>query len=60
MLGFLKSNPLKKLQKQYETLLVKGVEAQRNGNIELFSKISKEADQVLKEIERIEEKNKME
>jgi hypothetical protein len=51
MFGFLKSDPIKKLEKKYSQLMEKAVEAQRNGNIELYSKLSFESEEVLKEIE---------
>ncbi|MCW9007424.1 MAG: DUF6435 family protein, partial [Marinobacter sp.] len=33
MLGFLKGDPKKKLQKQYEAKLAKALDAQRNGDL---------------------------
>ena len=57
MFGFLKANPVKKLEKEYARLMSKAVDAQRNGNIELYAKLSTEADKILKEIEKIEGEN---
>jgi hypothetical protein len=54
MFGFLKSDPIKKLEKKYSQLMAKAVEAQRNGNIELYSKLSFESEEVLKEIETLQ------
>lgn len=58
MFGFLKPNPLKQLQKQYEKLSEQAMHAQRNGNIELFAKLSKEADDVAKKMDELEKENK--
>lgn len=57
MFGFLKANPVKKLEKEYARLMSQAVDAQRNGNIELYAKLSTEADKILKEIEKIEGQN---
>ena len=54
MFGLLKKNPLKKLEKEYAQMMANATDAQRNGNIELFAKLSTEADKLLKEIERLE------
>ena len=53
MFGFLKSDPKKKLQQEFEKKLADGVEAQRNGNIELYAKLSTEAEEILKKIEEL-------
>ena len=53
MFGLFKSDPVKKLQKQYEALLEKGVHYQRNGKMDLFAKVSQEADNILKEINKL-------
>lgn len=49
-----KSDPLKKLKKEYKTLLEKGVFYQRNGKIKEFAEISAKAENIYKEIERLE------
>ena len=54
MFNFLKSDPIKKLKKDFEKKLTESVEAQRNGNIELYSKLTTESEEILKEIERLE------
>lgn len=54
MFGFLKSNPKKKLQKEYESLMQKAVLAQRNGKIALYADLSFEADLILKKIKELE------
>lgn len=47
-------NPIKKLEKEYETKQKKAISAQRNGDMALFAKLSAEADRVLKKIEQLE------
>lgn len=47
-------NKKKKLEKKYADLLAKATQAQRNGDMALFAKLSSEADAVLKEIDALE------
>ncbi len=47
-------DPKKKLEKKYQAKSEEALKAQRNGNIELYSKLSSEADLILKEIEKLE------
>lgn len=54
MLGIFKKNPLKKLQKDYEKTMQEALSAQRNGNIDLYAKLSSKADKIRIEIERLE------
>lgn len=54
MFGFLKANPSKKLRKQYDILLEKGMQAQRKGDIRLYSELTNEAETLWKQIEAIE------
>ena len=56
MFGFLKKDPVKKLQEQYRRKMEEATKAQRNGNIDLFSKLASEADQIDKMILSIQEK----
>ena len=58
MFGIFKADPVKKLEKEYNRILEKAVHAQRNGNIELYSKLSTEANGLLKQIEKLEAQNK--
>ena len=44
MFGLFKSSPLKKWQKDYESLLTRGFRAKRNGNIRLYSMLTAEAE----------------
>ncbi len=58
MFKIFKRNPEKKLQKQYADLLQKAMEAQRNGKIELYAKLSFESEEILNEIEKLKDKEK--
>ncbi len=48
--GFLKSNPSKKLEKQYQAKLTEGVELQRKGDIRGFARCTEEAEAILAKI----------
>lgn len=50
MFSLFKSDPVAKLDKQYHAILKKAMEAQRSGNIRLYSELSQEADGLLKKI----------
>lgn len=54
MFGLFKKDPLKQLNKEYGELLEKAMNAQRNGDIEGYSKLSEQADAVYKEIQQLE------
>lgn len=54
MFDLFKKNPLKKLEKRYSQLMEQAIEAQRNGNIALFSKLSFESNEILKQIEALQ------
>jgi len=47
MFSFLKSNPVKKLRKAYYSKLEDAMHAQREGNIERYSYLTKEANEIL-------------
>lgn len=51
MFSFLKPNPEKKLKKQYAETLEKAMQAQRSGNIRLYSQLSTDADAIYKKIQ---------
>lgn len=53
MFGFLKADPLKKLQKDYERKLAAAMQAQRSGDIKTYSTLSEEAQAIYTEIESI-------
>lgn len=54
MFGLFKSNPTKKLRKQYDALLEKAMHAQRNGDIKTYSMLTAQSEELWKEIERLE------
>lgn len=54
MFGFLKSDPIKKLRKQYDAKLTQAQQAQRSGDIKGFAELSAEADAIWKELQPLE------
>ncbi len=57
MFGIFKGDPIKKLQKDYERLSMQAMEAQQNGNIELFGELSQKAEEIGKQIDQLKEKS---
>lgn len=53
MFGLFKKDNTSSLQKKYEDLMKKAVEAQRKGDIALYSELSTEAENIGKEIDKI-------
>lgn len=53
MFGLFKSDPTKKLRKQYDTLSTDAMLAQRKGDIKTYSMKTAEAEQLWAEIESI-------
>ena len=53
MFNLFKKNPTAKLEKKYETLLEEAMQLQRKGDIKAYAIKSAEAEEVLKEIEKI-------
>jgi hypothetical protein len=53
MFSFLKSDPIQKLQKQYDAKLEQAMKAQRNGDIRSYSEITAEAEKIYTEIQRL-------
>lgn len=51
MFGLFRKSPLKQWQKDHEVLLTKAFQAQRNGNIRLYSTLTAEADVLREKIE---------
>lgn len=51
MFSFLKSDPLKKLNKEYGVLLEKAMQAQRGGDIRLYSELTEQAEAVKAKID---------
>ena len=54
MFSIFKSDPIGKLQKQYEAKIEKAMLAQRKGDIEGYSQLTFDAQAIYKEIQRIE------
>jgi hypothetical protein len=50
MFSIFKSDPVKKLDKQYRAMLEKSMLAQRNGDIREYSKLMVEAEKIYQEI----------
>jgi hypothetical protein len=53
MFGPFNKSPLQKLQKEYDALLTMAFQAQRNGNIRLYSTLTAEAQALRKDIEAL-------
>lgn len=53
MLKWFSKDPSKKLVKAYEAKLTQAMHAQRNGDIRTYSMLSKEADDIYQEIQRV-------
>ena len=51
MFSIFKKDPTKKLEQEYRKKLEQAMQAQRNGDIKTYSRISEEADSLYKEIQ---------
>ena len=56
MLSIFKSSPLKKLQKEYSQVLEQAMQAQRKGDIRLYSELTDRSEIILKQINELEDK----
>lgn len=54
MFGRFKSSPLKKWKKEHAVLIEEAFQAQRNGNIRLYSTLTAEAEQLKEKIGTLE------
>ena len=54
MFGLFKSSPIKKWQKEHEALVTRAFQAQRNGDIRLYSTLTAEAEALREKIEAFE------
>jgi hypothetical protein len=54
MLSFLKRDPSKKLNKQYYLKLEQAMQAQRKGDIKLYSSLTAEAEAIKADIDRLD------
>ena len=57
MFGLFKRSPLKKWQKEHEALVTKAFQAQRNGNIRLYSTLTAEAETLREKIDNLKNQN---
>jgi hypothetical protein len=57
MFGLFKSDPTKKLRKEYDIKLEKAMLAQRKGDIKTYSMLTAEAESLWKEIEALNATN---
>jgi hypothetical protein len=57
MFGLFKSDPVKKLKVAYEKKLQEAMQAQRGGDIRLYSELSTEADIIYQKIKMLEDVN---
>jgi predicted ATPase len=54
MFGLFKTDPIKKLRKEYNAKLEAAMNAQRNGDIRGYSTLTQEADTLWRELEPLE------
>ena len=54
MLGCLKGDPKKKLQKEYEAKLQKALHAQRNGDLRTHGTLMEEAEKIYAELQKMD------
>ena len=54
MFSWLKGDPKKKLQQQYQKIYEKAVAEQRRGNIRGYSELIAESEKIAKEIDKLE------
>jgi molybdenum-dependent DNA-binding transcriptional regulator ModE len=54
MFGIFKRDPVEKMRKEFSRLSEQAIQAQRNGNIALYSELTKKADDLMDEIEKLE------
>lgn len=57
MFSFLKPNPIRKMKKDYFSLLEKAMHAQRSGDIKTYSMLTANAEALWLKIEALENKN---
>ena len=53
MFSFFKKDPVKRLKERYGELLEQAMLAQRKGDIETYSRLTAESEEVYKEIEKL-------
>jgi hypothetical protein len=55
MLGWLKSDPVKKLRTAYDQKLEQAMHAQRNGDMRLFADLTAESEELWQKIEQLQQ-----
>lgn len=53
MFGLFKKDPVKKLQKEYSTLMEKARDVQRSGDLKAYARMIAESEEILKKIEEL-------
>jgi len=53
MFKMFRSDPARKLDQQYQSLLQQAMEAQRSGNIKLYSELTDRAEKIGDELEKL-------
>ena len=56
MFGLFKKDPLKELEKQYAKKLEEAMNAQRNGKMDVYAKLSTEAEEIGKKMDELKYK----
>ena len=54
MFAFLKSDPVKKLKKDYEKKMAEATAAQRSGDIKLYAALTSESEKIWAKIQKFE------
>lgn len=57
MFGLFKKDPVKKLEKEYQSLMLKARDIQRSGDLKAYAVIIDEAETLGKKIEELKRKN---
>jgi hypothetical protein len=58
MFNFFKTDPIKKLRKQYEQKMLEARDLQRSGDIQAFAHKTAEAEAIMEEMERLSKAGK--
>jgi hypothetical protein len=58
MFNLFKSDPVKKLEKEYGKMLEEAMNAQRNGKMDVYAKISADAEKIGKQIDELKKNQK--
>ncbi len=58
MFSIFKSNPTKKLEKEYRQMLEKARDIQRSGDLRLYAKVMEESEELWRKIESMKQQEK--